>query len=170
MQKDIVFGVDQSFSSTGISIKEIGSGEGLELFTISTLKTQDWVNRSTAIASELIELSKGYSDVVLVVEGLPFGNLPGNSGKNLAGLQFVILSNWRHHYGMGSDYTVAPTAIKKFATGSGRASKDEMVLALPEGVADFVRARPKSKGRYDLADAWWLSEYYLREIHTDDKE
>jgi Holliday junction resolvasome RuvABC endonuclease subunit len=164
MQKDTVFGIDQSFSSTGISVKDISTGVGRELLTIASLKSQDWVDRSRAIADEILNLTQAYENPILVVEGLPFGNLPGNSGKNLAGLQFVILAKWREVYGDGRDHVVAPTALKKLATGSGKAAKDEMVLALPDDVADVVRARPKSKGRYDLADAWWLSEFYLKVI------
>ena len=167
MQKGIVFGIDQSFSSTGLSIKEIYSGDNIELTILTTSKDMDWFDRSSALSKGILDLAEGYNDAVLTLEGLPFGNLPGNSGKNLAGLQFVIITAWRDAVGSGKDFIVTPTSLKKFATGSGKASKDEMVASLPEDVRDRVQSQPKSKGRYDLADSWWLSEYYRQVLHNE---
>lgn len=167
MRKDIIFGVDQSFSSTGLSIKNRITGDSIELSIMRSGKHLDWFDRAESIAKGIVSIAEGYSEPILVLEGLPFGNLPGNSGKNLAGLQFVIITKWRAVQGEGRDFIVAPTALKKFATGSGKAAKDDMVYALPTDIQSEVRAQPKSKGRHDLADAWWLSEYYIREIYSE---
>ena len=167
MQKDIIFGVDQSFSSTGVVIRSIEDGETLTMELLSSSKELDWIDRAGYIAESIVKVASNYKNPVLAIEGLPFGNMPGNSGKNLAGLQFVIISMWRYSFGTGRDRIIVPTSIKKLATGAGKASKDEMVENLPDGIREQVLVRPKTKGRYDLADAWWLSEFYLQEIRDE---
>ena len=56
---------------------------------------------------------------------------------------------------------VPPTTLKKFATGSGKADKNEMIAALPVDVREHFNAQgyKKTTGLTDVADAYWLSTY-----------
>lgn len=48
-------------------------------------------------------------------------------------------------------YSVAPSVVKRFATGSGKASKDDMRAALPDHV-------PSDEWDDNAVDAWWIRE------------
>ena len=52
---------------------------------------------------------------------------------------------------------IAPTALKKAATRSGRADKQQMLEAVPEDDREQLSKYGKTKGRYDLADAYHLA-------------
>lgn len=100
------------------------------------------------------------------MEGLGFGST-GDAARSLAGLQFLLIDGFKT--AINDEFTVkfvdsfvdiaTPTTVKKFATGSGKATKDEMFDALPKTVKDKFLKIPKTKGRYDLTDAYWLSQY-----------
>ncbi|MGY2463238.1 hypothetical protein [Vreelandella sulfidaeris] len=52
---------------------------------------------------------------------------------------------------------IAPTALKKAATTSGRADKQMMLDAVPADDREQLSKIGKTKGRYDLADAYHLA-------------
>lgn len=60
-------------------------------------------------------------------------------------------------------FEVAPAQLKKYATGNGGASKDEMVAA-----AEAAGGRPAN---HDEADAWWLRHMGVAVVtrHADDE-
>lgn len=100
------------------------------------------------------------------LEGLGFGST-GDAARSLAGLQFMLIDGFYDAF--ADDYMIkfadptlrvaTPTTVKKFATGKGNASKEEIFDALPDRIKEEFSKIPKSKGRYDLADAYWLSRY-----------
>jgi crossover junction endodeoxyribonuclease RuvC len=152
-----VLGIDQSLSSTGWCLVE--GEEVLEYGLITSDKNKNKFHRMVDVAIELILLVDKYQPDVISVEGLPFGNMPGNVGKDLAGLQAaIVIEMQRSGYLLDTNiYLPPPTAVKKLATGSGKAKKDDMVTALPDMVRVKFEKVPKSRGRYDLADAYWLA-------------
>jgi Holliday junction resolvasome RuvABC endonuclease subunit len=153
-------GIDQSFTSTGVMILD----ETYTRLHHACVKTKkdiggkvETINRATFICTEICKLVDEYNVTHVVIEELAFA-ATGDATRNLAGLQFMI---GRALLDKGITPTfVVPSQLKKFATDNGRASKDEMVESLPEvpdNIRELVAKIPKSKGRYDLADAYWLA-------------
>lgn len=161
-------GIDQSLTKTGIVILE--DNEVLHHEIIITDKTSldtyhDILSRAKFIANSIVELDLEYNVDHWILEGLSFGS-NGAATRNLA-ILFAIICN---HMSEVNPKTVAPTTLKKFATGSGAASKDRMVEAICEHDYEFystITDIPKSKGRQDLADAFWLA-HYLKEKLIDE--
>jgi crossover junction endodeoxyribonuclease RuvC len=151
----IVLGIDQSLTSTGWSLKEDGVLKEHGILTSD--KTQTNFERAIVVADQIFNLDKKFKPDKSVIEGIPFMSR-SNVTRDLAGLQFLIVDRLLRD-GWETLDIVPPTKLKKFATGSGKASKDEMVEALPEGVKEKFEKIPKTKGRYDLADSYWLATF-----------
>ncbi len=87
----------------------------------------------------------------------------GNATRDLAGLQFSIINKIK--FILEKDITiVAPPTLKKSATGSGKASKEEMIEALPKEVLElFTKDKnwKKSRGLTDVTDAYFLARYLI---------
>lgn len=183
MAEYIVVGIDFSYTSTGIFVANTHSGM-VSYKTICTQKDEerpcDQVSRAMEIAGECLrhinffKEHRGFlvdmENVYVYIEGLAFGNSIGNASRDLAGLQYTIIS-----YLINDDFlpenirTVAPTSLKKFATKNGKADKKMMFDAIPDkqlqqNIADKYKI---SKGRYDIADAFWLFAYGRTELIHD---
>lgn len=157
-------GLDQSFTNSGIVVlDEAGSIKHFE--TIKTVKDVDGdiFDRMILISDTIIELLKKHNPEVVGLEGLAFSKF-GNATRDLAGLQAVIITRIRRETVYGSKMVLAsPNLLKKFATGKGKASKQEMVDSIPKDVVElFSEAKyKKTTGLYDLADAYHLAKYSL---------
>jgi Holliday junction resolvasome RuvABC endonuclease subunit len=154
-----ILGIDQSLTSTGWCLLE--DGELSEYGLIGSDKNANKFYRMKRVAYELWAKALTKRADIISLEGLPFGNLPGNVGKDLAGLQAAIvieLQEDRHALDENL-FLVPPTTIKKFATGSGKAKKEDMFEALPDIIKAKFSSTPKSRGRYDITDAYWLAKY-----------
>jgi Holliday junction resolvasome RuvABC endonuclease subunit len=57
---------------------------------------------------------------------------------------------------------VVPGTVKKFATGSGKATKEEMIDSLPKHVREYFDALgvKKTTGLADLTDAYFIAKHY----------
>lgn len=156
-------GIDQSYTSCGVVVlNEDGS-----VHSFDTIKTvgEDIFLRARQVAQELETIVNQQHNLQTIgIEGLAFSKF-GNATRDLAGLQFVIMNTLRHELGQEVKI-VSPNSLKKFATGSGKAKKQEMVDFLPEHVIDlFKQEYKKSNGLYDVADAYWIAKYVLDESH-----
>jgi len=153
----IVLGIDQSLTSTGWCLSL--DGEVVEYGLITSDKNKPNFERAIDVADCLYSLYQelNYPEKV-VIEGLPFMSR-SNVTRDLAGLQFLVYDRLFEHLHSKSILVVPPTSLKKFATGSGKASKEEMFEALPEIVKAKFKSTLKSKGRYDITDAYWLAKY-----------
>lgn len=137
-----VIGLDLSLTSVGVAVP------GGMLHTIEP------AHGAEDPGARLDELSRRVWDVVMgarphlaMIEGYAF------AGKNTRGHHGVVELGgcvrrdlWRASVAV---VVVSPKTLKKYATGNGNASKEQMVEALPEEVV----ARND-----DEADAWWLRQ------------
>ena len=100
-----------------------------------------------------------YKVTDIAIEGLSFGSR-GDATRNLAILFGVICSRLN----IDNPYTVAPTSLKKFATGNGRADKKEMLANIEnynETLFTELNKLTIKAGKYDIADAFYLAKHKL---------
>jgi Holliday junction resolvasome RuvABC endonuclease subunit len=158
-------GIDQSLTSTGYTIL----GHDRELLTfgcIGSQKDHHVFDRALSIALQLNSLCVKYKVQYVAMEGLPF-NAMSNVTRDLAGLMFTVGTHLVDYTPNESLFVYPPTKIKKWATESGKATKDMMVEALPEDVrTQFKFNHTKSKGLYDLADAYFINTLLRSEVGT----
>lgn len=154
-------GIDQSYTSTGFVVLN-DKKEMIDCQTFSTPKDDDIFKRAWDLSEIIISEIKKYDECMLAIEGLAF-SMKGNATRDLAGLQFCIVSKIK--YMLGQDITiVAPPTLKKSATGGGKASKEEMIDALPENILKVFTEEKnwkKSRGLTDVTDAYFLACYLI---------
>ncbi len=157
----IHIGIDQSYTSTGVVVLE--DDKILDFCTIHTSPNDgDVFTRVNTVASKLKALCE-YDVCSIAIEGLAFG-IRGSATRDLAGLQFVIVDYLR--FQLNKDILiVAPTSLKKFATGGGGGAKKKvtkamMVDSLNEDTKLLFKTKYKaSNGLYDITDAYFLAKY-----------
>ena len=168
----VVMGIDQSLSSTGTYFLknfkpykcEVIRTSAEEKKTPAMSFVSESVYERIAYLADHIRAQIHTFDVDHVaIEGLGFA-AKGNQTRTLAGLQHVII-NELVHLSKKRELTweiVPPNTLKKFATGHGKASKDDMLSFMmdfdPREWA-FFKDIPKTHGREDLVDAFWLAHY-----------
>lgn len=155
-KRPYILGVDQSYTSSGICI--IQSGELIHSEIYKTPKDEDIFVRAWNISEKVVALINEYDVEYVSIEGLAFGSVNANATRDLAGLQFLIVTKVRLVLGIHVEI-IAPTSLKKFATGSGKATKKDMIAALPPNVLETFRAQGfrVTTGLADLADAYFLA-------------
>ena len=156
----IILGIDQSMSCSGLVILK----DDTEMLYHGVIKTSKEAGsifkRFNTISSEIIDLIIKYNVDTIKIEGIPFGRIPGNASRDLAGLKAVIICNILDQQGKEC-IIIPPKAVKKFATDNGNAKKPEMLEAVPElHRVEFVNSGyKKTTGIYDLADAYFIGMY-----------
>lgn len=154
-------GIDQSLTSTGVVVVE--NKKFIYSDVVRTSKTDlecpyaDTLERAQCIAQELSMVVKSLeiSNENIQLEGLSYGSV-GNATRNLAML-FGVLCNSLE---LSQPKTIAPTSLKKWATGRGDADKAMMLEAVRLEDPEFyniVSQIPVSRGRYDIVDAYHLA-------------
>lgn len=152
-------GLDQSFTSSGFVVFD-ETGEVVDFNRACTDKTKTSFERAQFISDEFQKALQKWKPVRIAIEGLGFGGV-GNATRDLAGLQHVIIVDaLRAGYTIDQIHLLSPKTVKLQATGSGKASKQDMYKHLPEDVnAKFVAAGyKKTKGLYDLTDAYFIGK------------
>lgn len=154
-------GIDQSYTSTGFVVLDEQKNL-IDCNILSTPKTDDIFKRAWELSEAIITGISKYPDAKLAIEGLAF-SMRGNATRDLAGLQFSIIT--KINFILNRDITiVAPPTLKKSATGSGKASKEEMIDALPKNILEvFTKEKnwKKSRGLTDVTDAYFLARYLI---------
>lgn len=155
-----VLGIDQSYTSTGWVVKD-----GDSVLAVGILRSnpeQSIYKRCAYLAKEITALVKTWEVESVVIEGLAFGKF-GNATRDLAGLQFSMIIRIMEQLGKDDDFVriITPRSLKKYATGKGTAAKTDMYDALPEDVKQSFKTLniKKTKGLYDVTDAYWLASY-----------
>ena len=159
-----ILGVDQSFTSTGWVV--VQDGKMLNFGICNSNKDDNKHIRAFQIAERVHQLAKKFKPDIIRMEGLAF-TMVGNATRDLAGLQYAIttyllLRMKEQRYTPSGNVPieiVSPKALKKFATESGNASKEQMFDALPDDVRVQIGTIKKTKGRYDATDAYWLTMF-----------
>ncbi|WP_157693154.1 crossover junction endodeoxyribonuclease RuvC [Halomonas sp. R57-5] len=151
-------GIDQSLTKTEVVIFDNDSQTMIYHEVIETklnkIDALDSFKRVVEIASRIEFLCDLYSVSSVRIEGLSYGSV-GQATRTLAGLHYVIID--RLMRGSIDVAVIAPTALKKAATGSGRADKQQMLEAVPKDDREQLSKYGKTKGRFDLADAYHLA-------------
>ena len=131
-----IVGVDPSLSSTGVALADD---------TFATISTSaKGPKRLEAIRDQLLKLADGCD--IVVIEGYSMGSHQGS--HQLGELGGVLrLALWE----AGIPYVeVAPTRLKKWATGKGNAPKDQVLAK--------AARRWAGVSNNDEADAAWLRD------------
>jgi crossover junction endodeoxyribonuclease RuvC len=157
MQKTL--GIDQSYTSCAVVVSD---DAGVSYFgRIVSEKDKSAFDRAFDISNEICKITIEHNVEKVCIEGLAFA-MRGDATRDLAGLLFTIVTMLKVRCKDVAVVVVPPTTLKKFATGSGKADKTDMINALPEAVKDsFVSSGyKKTTGLTDLTDAYWLSIYH----------
>jgi len=161
-----ILGIDQSFTSTGIVILD-KDGNVFKHSIISTDKSKDNTERALDVSRDISKFVRRYKVKKVALEGIPFMSR-SNITRDLAGLQYTIINLVKLFEGITCE-VYPPTMVKKFATGTGKASKDEMVASLPNDLKEEVMAIPKSKGRYDITDAYFIAKLLYTNLNEENE-
>ena len=157
----VYIGIDQSYTSTGFVVLD-NNKKIIDCKIFSTNKDDDIFKRSWDLSELIIQEISKYDECKLSIEGLAF-SMRGNATRDLAGLQFSIINKIK--FILNKDITiVAPPTLKKSAIGSGKASKEEMIDALPTDILNLFtneKKWKKSRGLTDVTDAYFLAEYLI---------
>jgi len=156
----IVLGIDQSYNSSGIVVLNNDSNV-VHCECFKSNKDFNRFGQAYEISLHIANAVDKYKPDLVAIEGLAFG-MRGNVTRDLGGLQFVIVSHLQEvkKYDVN---IIAPLTVKKFATGSGRAKKNEMIESLPDNVREKFLSLgvKKTTGLSDLADAYWIAKITL---------
>lgn len=152
-----ILGIDQSYTSCALVLSEGGVVERFDRFRSDT--TADMYSRALHVALCISGFCLLYKPSEVKIEGLAFG-IAGNATRDLAGLLFTIINVLKLNLPELKVSVVAPTQVKKRATGSGKAKKPEMIEALPVQASELFKLAgfKKTTGLSDLADAYWISQ------------
>ena len=147
----IAVGIDPSLSATGICFGDYS------VDVISHRGRMDDPKGDGRLANIRAVLSKLYEAInpeIVCIESVP----PYARGSAALGLAHGVVREVTAAHGIEL-VMAAPSVIKKFATGSGRAGKPEMQLALRE--LNFVPLEVSSRWDDNEIDAWWLRQIAL---------
>lgn len=148
--------IDQSYNSSGYCV--VDENCIINFGIIKSSKNLDIYERAMQIADELVRVAINYQPTKIQIEGLAFG-MRGNATRDLAGLLFTIITSFKRN-NFHDIQIISPKTIKKTATGSGKATKKEMIENLPNEIkTKFTEQGFKATtGLADLADSYWLSK------------
>jgi len=145
--------IDFSLRSTGYCVFK--GGELIKYGVITTDASELPFVRTKYLTDELLNIIVDNKVERVVIESPAFG-ARGSMEYVLKGSHFYLVSTLYNELGIECKQ-VAPTSIKKKFTGSGRASKKEMVDAMPEDTLSlFKKDYVMSRGLTDLVDAFAL--------------
>lgn len=158
---NLLMSIDQSLNSTGIIIWK----DKPMWFLIKPTKehkTDEAIHKIRNVIKELKSLVLEHGIDVIVIESLPYG-VNSTSVRPLAALYYCI-----HNLclDMGIEFHEANvTAVKKFATGSGKADKAQMINAAVVDAGPMFKTIldagiKKTTGLGDLSDAYFIGQYF----------
>lgn len=152
-----VLAIDQSYTHCGYVVTD--GKTVVDFGVLVSDPTTDVYQRSLRLSLELGNLYLKHQPSEIRLEGLAFG-MRGNATRDLSGLLFTIVNVISHLHVFKNFRIIAPTQVKKTATGSGKAKKKEMIAALPLDILKLFKDKnyKQTTGLTDLADAYWISQ------------
>lgn len=143
MMRHVVVGIDPSLTSTGLVAVAGGSVLGLKRVRVKPMGSErsDSHKRMRAIVAEVGEFIASSTaaaaairaKVSVGIEGPAFMSRHGSPHER-AGLWWLIFDDL-HDRGL-TPFIVPPNSLKKYATGRGNASKDEVLAAVVRRYSD----------------------------------
>ena len=123
----IIAGVDLSLTGTGLIVLNDGKVTRQELIkTKPTKSAKEEVLRLRRIVDQLLVVIKDECPNVVIIEGMAFMARNTTALVQLAGLNYLLRDELVK---LGIPFViVAPTSLKKFITGAGNTSKDQIML------------------------------------------
>ena len=140
-----VAGLDPSLSSTGFAVIAVDDS-----LTLGRIRPGDCrgAARLEVIRSEVDSICATAG--LVVIEGLAFGRSQRGT-QDRSGLHWLI--RWQLHRRRIPVAVVAPSSLKVYATGSGRATKEEVLTETKDRYSSFS----STPGNHDEADALILA-------------
>lgn len=169
----VVLALDQSMSCSGICIARGDSSGHVDVIHTEGIQTKkiqddyifDALIRGEKTANRICELVQLHQVTHIHFESLSLGS-QGQSTRSLAiFLGVLIIALARDAKNLQGITHITPNQLKKFATGSGNAKKVQMLDAIePKDpkLHSLLMNTPISKGKYDIADAYWLGCHFLQ--------
>lgn len=156
-----IIGLDIS-TKTGYSVINIYTGSCLDTGIIKCNKATDYA-RWDMISRAVVDLINEYDTVLAIIEGFAYGSVHRHTAKTLIEVATVIKFKL---YSMGVPWLeLPPSRLKKYTTGNGRATKQDMIKAVKDNWGVITRY-------HDIADAVGLAYFGLgilgREYHNTD--
>lgn len=151
-----IVGIDLSLTSTGIAAFETDTREMFTTAVCSTGHKKDPLSAHAArcrdMADRIIAEVDNCSPVMVVIESAYFNTgAADTSAHRRAGLWWAVITELITRYPVAE---VAPSTLKKFVAGTGRASKEAMILAMAGRFGEGVLVKGS---RDDTADAAGLA-------------
>lgn len=158
---NVVLGIDQSIRATGAFVSHFNKHSVIETEKNQKDDHLDVFFRSQWISKEILSLIIEYEVTHVSIEALPMKMASGASFKDLAALQGIIICDILRSGYIEPEkiFLINPATLKKYASGKGNANKQDMFDSLPEEYKTAFGSVPKSRGRYDLTDAYFLSRF-----------
>tara|TARA_Y100000593_G_scaffold93898_1_gene190484 strand:+ start:7732 stop:8220 length:489 start_codon:yes stop_codon:yes gene_type:complete len=153
----ITIGIDQSISSSGVVVMDDGIMIHHELVRLPPVKGfREKVVKMQSIGDILVSIARKFKAEEVYIEELAYA-ATGDAAKDLAGLFAIIIRTFLFELPNTSVYLVNPKWLKKIATDNGNAKKEMMFDALPTDIQEIFLEYPKTKGRFDLTDAYHIA-------------
>ena len=139
--ESIVIGIDLSMTATGIC----WGHNKAETLRFRNNKRDPKGDMRLCRIRDMIDLKLGlYQPQLVVIEGF----VPYGTGSQILAMVHGVAREVLAHRG-ANVMQVSPSSLKKWAAGHGKATKQDMLEALPTGV-------DASKWDDNAVDAWWL--------------
>lgn len=156
--------VDQSFTNSAWVFWD--NHQIVDFGVLCSDGRQTKYERAEWLANELVKIVNKYKPEKMIFEQIAFGGI-GNAAKDLCGLLYTMVIACKR--GTHLNYTdilfVTATGAKKSHTGDGRADKAKMLSYVPDDIKEkFLSKYKKTRGGYDLADAYAFGVWYQKNI------
>jgi Holliday junction resolvasome RuvABC endonuclease subunit len=122
-------GIDASIAQTGFAVMECSkaapSPRVVHTQTAMPSSTWPWHQRLSLLAGAMNDLLAGYSPEIVILEGYGFRSFNAIPAVEAGTVLRYFLCQANRVWGV-----CPPTSLKKFVTGSGKAEKNKMLLAV----------------------------------------
>jgi len=159
-------GIDPSFNSTGVVILEDDNPIPIFATCLKSDTEASKIFRAVKMGQDCVAIAKEYKIDICFIESPALNFVRGNSNirADLAGLYYRVAGDISILNGIPLK-SVTPKSLKLFGSGTGKATKEQMVESVPEDALEYFASMNyrKTTGLQDLADAYFLALYWKKE-------